>query len=70
MHAPPELHVLVVIVPASEPVVAQPPPTCTQVPPQTVLVPHTTPVGLKVQAREVAVVPVTMHWPAEVQVLV
>jgi hypothetical protein len=69
-HWPLALQVLLVMVPASEPVVEHPPPTCEQTPVHIVLEPHGVPDGLKVQLREVAVLLVTTHWPLALQVLV
>ena len=39
-------------------------------PDHTVFIPHGTPTGLNEQLREVAVEPLTTHWPLALQVLV
>lgn len=54
--------------PASVPEVEQPPPSCWQVPLQTVFVPHAVPLGLKVQPWLEFIGAPTMHWPALLQV--
>ena len=69
-HNPAVVHTLVVVVPLSVPLKEHVwPPGGVQVPLQTVLVPHEMPLGLKVQLREVAAIPVTKHAPAAEQVL-
>jgi hypothetical protein len=69
MQAPVAVHVLALMVPASVPVVEQPPPTWVHIPLHVVVLPHPVPIGLKVHARDVGVVIETVHWPAAVQVL-
>lgn len=67
-HWPLALQVLLLMVPASVPVMEQPPPVWTHMPDQTVFEPQAAPAGLKVQACDVAMpVPVT-HWPVALHV--
>lgn len=71
LQAPAALQVLELMVPASVPLVVHAPPVelCAHVPVHTVFEPQGVPLGLKVQAREVGVEPVTRHWPLALQVL-
>ncbi len=54
--------------PASVPVVEQPPPVCTHMFDHTVVVPHPVPDGLKVQPWLDVIAAPTTHWPAALQV--
>lgn len=71
MHAPAAVQVLELMVPASVPPVPHTPPPAfwVQVPDQTVVMPHGVPLGLKVHALEVGIMPVTTHCPLALQVL-
>lgn len=68
-HCPLALQVLLLMVPASVPVVEQPPPVWTHMPDHTVFEPQPVPAGLKVQACDVATPEPTTHAPAALHVL-
>lgn len=68
-HWPLALQVLLLMVPASVPVVEQPPPVWTQVPDHTVFEPQPVPAGLKVQACDVAMPVPTTQAPVALHVL-
>lgn len=57
------------MVPASVPVVEQPPPVCTHMPDHTVFEPQPVPAGLKVQACDVAMPVPTTQAPVALHVL-